>query len=297
MKIVYIHGRAQQGKAANLKSDWDTVLTLGFHAAGLSWPARVTSEAPFYGDILAKATDQADEGDVFGLVRLGPNPAQDRAKREFYRQFLLEIAAANGISEEQIAAEETEPVPLGFENWRLINGLLRKLNEIQAVADLSIERYTRDVFYYLEYQYIRQFVDKIIEDGIPAAEPCVVVSHSLGTIVAYNVLARRVSAQGGGLTNVRAWITLGSPLGVQAVYDRLPSGGGPRRAPFGIPEWYNARDPVDVVALHPIPDTLFAHPPAVENSSHVKNQTSNHHGIEGYLNDPKVARRIYLAVS
>jgi len=297
MKIIYIHGRAQQGKEASLKNEWDTALTQGFHAAGLSWPPGVTSEAPFYGDVLAKATDQADAGDVFGLVRLGPNPSEDRAKREFYRQFLLEIAAAKGISEEEIAAEATEPVPLGMENWRLINGLLRKLNEIRVVADFSIEQITRDVFYYLEYRYIRQFVDKIAEDGIPTSESCVVVSHSLGTMVAYNVLARRVAAKGGGLTNVSAWITLGSPLGIKAVYDRLPSDGGPRRAPFGIPEWYNARDPVDVVALHPIPESLFAHPPAVENSSHVKNQTSNHHGIEGYLNDPSVARRIYLAAS
>ena len=297
MKIVYVHGRAQEGKAANLKNDWDRILTQGFQAAGLAWPAGVTAEAPFYGDILAKRVEQVDQGDLFGLIRLGPTPTEDRAKREFYRKFLGEIAAAQGISEEQLAAEETEPVPLGLENWRPVNALLRKLNGIRAIADLSIEQFTRDVFYYLEYNYIRQLIDKVVEDGIPSGEPCVVVAHSLGTIVSYNVLARRASAQAGNLTNIRAWITLGCPLGIQAIYDRLPSDGGPRRAPFGMPLWYNARDPVDVVALSPIPEPLFAQPPVVENSSHVQNKTSNHHGIEGYLNDAQVAQRIYLAAS
>ena len=73
MKIIYVHGRAQEGKSAHLKSNWDQILIKGFEDAKLSWPAGATSEAPFYGDKLADATAQADKGDVFGLVRLGPH--------------------------------------------------------------------------------------------------------------------------------------------------------------------------------------------------------------------------------
>ena len=75
--------------------------------------------------------------------------------------------------------EDRRPVEKGIENWRPVNALLGKLNQIERVAKLSIEKFTRDVFYYLEYGYIRKFVDDIVDDGIPRDESCVLVSHSL----------------------------------------------------------------------------------------------------------------------
>jgi len=36
--------------------------------------------------------------------------------------------------------------------------------------------------------------------------------------------------------------------------------------------------------------------PAIENKNDVANDTSNHHGITGYLKDPVVAKRLYDAL-
>ena len=291
MKIVYVHGRAQQGKAATLKDEWDSILREGLRVAGLTWPKEVTSVAPFYGDELAKRTAQADQGDIFGLVRKGSTPELDAAKLAFYRDFLKEIAARRDIEEGGLLDEDGRPVQKGFLNWRPVNALLRELNKIRSVADLSMEDFTRDVFYYLQYASIRDFIDPIVDREIPTGERCIVVSHSLGTVVSYNVLIHREDVD-----NVQTWITLGSPLGIQAVFDRLPSGGGKRIAPWGIASWYNARDPQDVVALNPILAANFSGTPEVENASHVVNRTSNQHGISGYLGDLEVVRRIYAAV-
>jgi hypothetical protein len=37
--------------------------------------------------------------------------------------------------------------------------------------------------------------------------------------------------------------------------------------------------------------------PAIDNLMHVRNETSNHHGISGYLEDEIVAGRIYEALT
>jgi hypothetical protein len=52
-------------------------------------------------------------------------------------------------------------------------------------------------------------------------------------------------------------------------------------------------DPTDIVALYPLDGDLFDVTPPVDNKTDVDNPTPNHHGIEGYLGDPAVARRIH----
>ena len=58
-------------------------------------------------------------------------------------------------------------------------------------------------------------------------------------------------------------------------------------------------DKRDVVALYPLDKKSFPlnpETPAIENKIDVRNQTSNRHGIAGYLDDQEVAKRIYDAL-
>lgn len=82
-----------------------------------------------------------------------------------------------------------------------------------------------------------------ILDGLDPARPVVVVSHSLGTVVAYEALH---TYEG----EVPLWVTLGSPLALGAVVlDRLvPT---PARCPAGIASWLNFWDHDDLVAGRP----------------------------------------------
>lgn len=290
MKIIYVHGIAQERKDPTaLKAEWDQSFRQGLAAAGMAWPAGAATVLPYFGDTLSEKTAEIDRGEAVGLIRRGSTAAEEASKYEFYNEFLTQLADGKGVSTADLVGEDGQPVERGPQNWRWVLALTRRLNKIGPIADWSIDTFTRDVWVYLLHNQVRQPIHAIVDQAIPAAEPCVVVSHSLGTVVAYNVLTER-----GSRDNVRAWITLGSPLGIEAIYRRLPSSltPVPRRAPAGIASWYNARDPEDIVALHEIPVAKFGGAPAVENSSHVDNPTSNQHGIIGYLSDAAVAKRI-----
>lgn len=93
-------------------------------------------------------------------------------------------------------------------------------------------------------------------------------------------------------------MTVGSPLAVTAIRKTLRSF-ATLRCPECVSHWFNAMDERDVVALYPLDTTHFPLAPAepsIENKRDVSNQTTNRHGINGYLDDPVVAQRIYEAL-
>ncbi|MEU3290110.1 hypothetical protein [Streptomyces longwoodensis] len=80
-------------------------------------------------------------------------------------------------------------------------------------------------------------------DGLDHARPLVVVSHSLGTAVAYEALHEYEGT-------VSLWVTLGSPLALGAVVlDRLVP--RPAVCPENVAAWLNFWDRDDVVAGRP----------------------------------------------
>jgi hypothetical protein len=291
MKIVYVHGIAQeQRSAAELQVEWDAALKTSLAKASLAWPGAASSVVPFYGRILADRTAEVDKQAAHGLIPRGGSESEDQEMLAFYEAFLTEIATARNVDLTRLVGADGRPVARGVQNHPWVVALLRRLNKFGPVAGWSIDTFTRDAWAYLCYLTVREPIHVIVEAEIPRDEPCVVVAHSLGSVVAYNVLHQRAAG-----SNVRALVTLGSPLGLQSVYDRLPSAKGKRTVPRDIGEWYNARDPVDIVALHEVPADRFTGEPRVENASHVANGTGNHHGIRGYLSDAEIARRIHAA--
>jgi hypothetical protein len=116
-----------------------------------------------------------------------------------------------------------------------------------------------------------------------------VVSHSLGTLVAYNLLHRE------GVNrrwNIPLFVTLGSPLAVRRIKQSIGRIG---HHPC-VGKWFNAMDHRDVVSLFPLDKKHFDIDPAIENKTDVDNGTENRHGIAGYLNDKTVANRVYEAL-
>lgn len=295
MKVICIHGIAQEGKSSDLlKAEWDAALLEGLREADLAWPAQMETVYPFYGKVLADKTADVDRGEAVGLIRRGGPAADESRKYAFCDELLSEMATARAVQTDQLTGQDGQPVARGVLNWPWVQALARRLNEVSVIADLSIDTFTRDVWVYLNYKQVHLPVDRIVADMLPRNEPCVVVAHSLGTVVSYNVLTALARRE-----LVKAWITLGSPLGIEAIYRRLPNvvPKVARKAPWGVGSWYNARDPRDFVALHPIDKTVFGGAPEVEGSDHVANASSNRHGIAGYLSDPQVAQRIAQAAT
>lgn len=283
MKLVFIHGRDQQGKdLVALQKVWEEALYVGLERAGISKPTSMTVEFPFYGDELDRLVKEMDAPLVSDVTTKGVG-AQDDHEASFRGQLLTDIAKNAGVSDEEIAAAGNVAVQeKGPLNWKWVQGMLRVLDK-SPLGDPVLDRFTRDVYVYLTYGAVSKEVDKIVSDVLDG-QRCVVVAHSLGTIVAYRVLSAL-----GHKVDVQGFLTLGSPLGLKTIRNYLTA---PLEMPAGVKKWRNAYDPRDAVALQALDATTWNIRPPIENQADVNNFTDNRHGISGYLDDAKVARWI-----
>lgn len=282
MKLVMIHGRGQAGQnPEQLKQEWLTALRHGCARGQVQLPADTVVEFPYYGDVLAGLVAQVGAPLGQGFLAKGPISAPNEALQG---EILLEIAARAGLSESDIRLETgNQPIQKGPANWEWVQAIIRALDHIPGLNSRLIEAFTRDVYVYLTYASVRAQIDKVIVDAL-GDEPCVVVAHSLGSVVAYNVLRTRAA-----MPQYPQLITLGSPLGIRAIKQQLAT---PLVSPPCIGQWFNAYDDRDVVALVPLNAQTFNVTPPIANKGDVLNFTDNRHGIEGYLTDPVVAQQV-----
>ncbi len=289
-RLVLVHGRSQQGKIAKeLKAQWLESLHDGLRAAGIQGEVPDERVAfPFYGDTLDSLVNDPDRKAPDVIVAGDGDPGA--AEQEFIGKYVAAVVAKVGLSEGEIQAEsDTGVVEAGAQNWPWVLAALRALEKVPGVSANAIALATRDVWLYLTHPGIGRTIDNGVRSAMTTDET-VVVAHSLGTVVTYNLLTREAAERG---WQVPRLVTVGSPLGLAEIVRRI----SPLRYPIGDGSWFNARDPQDTVALHPLDSTFFAVRPDIENHSKVQNPTPNHHGISGYLSDPLVAQRIWEALT
>ena len=88
-----------------------------------------------------------------------------------------------------------------------------------------------------------------------------VLAHSLGTIVAYDVLAGLPTG------TVPVLITAGSPLGLQNVQRRIGDHTGPpAKFPASVGRWHNFADPFDPVAFEGTLADEFVPPGGIDDT-------------------------------
>ena len=286
-RLVFVHGRAQQGKSEDeLKEEWLAALrpALGTRQSILD---DVEIKAPFYGNRLAELVDSLGAAAPDDIIVRGDPASIADDYRAFMGEYLEAIRRGEGISDEQVNAEANIPVTeRGPQNWPWVLAIIRTLDRIPGLDGDMIERILRDVWIYLERRTVRDDINEIVSPAFDTKLPVVCVAHSLGTVVAFDILKARTD---GRVPNL---LTLGSPLGLNIVRKAL--------APIGHPKvvgnWFNARDKRDVVALYPLTPEHFDIDPTVNDYSAVRNRTANAHGISGYLSDPTTVDAIYNAL-
>lgn len=289
-RLVFIHGRAQHDKdSIALKAEWVQSFQDGLEAAGLTMPIAETDiKFPYYGDTLRDLITGSDE--VADVIVRGTGATQ--AEQEFIRGVLDEVLKKTDVSEAEldgiIGAEAIQRGPL---NWEWVQGILRAIDRhVPLGSGTSIAIATYDVYQYLCNAVIANQINDGVLKAMQPDVPTVVVSHSLGTVVAYNLLKNKGAARG---WEVPLFVTLGSPLAVTKIKQMITPIGHPACAK----KWFNAMDERDVVALYPLSKKYFPVSPQIENKTDVRNPTENRHGITGYLGDPEVARRIHAALA
>jgi hypothetical protein len=286
-RIVFVHGIAQQNlDPVTLKNTWIEGLRRGATAAGLKLPDNLDIQLPYYGDVLYKFTSgvpttadvQArgdDNADLDFLAFEAAAAEQMRAKAGISDQAVDDLYSSN---------QGADPQQRGPQNWRWVQAIVRSIDKFGfGVSGSTIEAFLRDVYLYTNRAGVRDQIDAIVKAAL-TEEPTVVVAHSLGSVVAYNVLRTDTRK-----LRVPLLVTVGCPLAIRAIRDQLVPIGFPKPA---VATWSNAFDPRDIVALNPLDAANFPVAPAVTNFNQVKNHTDNRHGIDGYLDDATVARWI-----
>ena len=294
-ELVFIHGRAQQHKdSVALKAEWIEAFRKGLAKSGLDLPIpEISIRFPYYGDTLHELSSRRPPDQAAEVVVRGAAGAKDE-QPDFILSVLNEMLAAAGIEDSAIAAEMDPNNPVvqrGVLNWGWVQAALRVIDRrVPFGSGSSIALFTNDVYQYISSPGIRDQVDGGVRKAFTSGVSTVVVSHSLGTVVAYSLLGREGQAAG---WQVPCFVTLGSPLAITAIKRAFR----PNKHPACVAHWFNAMDRHDVVALYPLDGTHFPITPAVENKTDVMNHTDNRHGIAGYLDDAAVAKRIYDAVT
>jgi len=283
MRLVLVHGMRQEGHpATDLLNAWRNSLYTTWDRIGLKRPD-IEAEMPYYGDALDQLTREIHAGgDTVG--RGAPDPTLSPTEEEMLREF----ADAYEVEDADVRRElGSEVIARGPANWEWVQGIGRVLEQrIPLFRKIGVSLVVQ-VDAYLNRPHIRQTVDEIVEPFFNRG-PVVVVSHSLGTIVSYRLLRQSNSA------DVPLFVTLGSPLGINAVKDRIRP---PKLAlPAQVGHWMNGADPRDFVALY---ETLDANTfcAGVENVTDIHNSEDDAHSIFEYLADTRIAHAIHGALT
>ncbi|MES3000731.1 MAG: S8 family serine peptidase, partial [Pseudomonadota bacterium] len=287
--VIYVHGVAQTDLPGVLKLHWDLALfgrDMGDASRMAYWADVVRPEvldpkvatAVAVKRVLARSDDSVDVDSLLEEAGVAKSKREDA--NALAEALLLQIGVA---ADPEIGSRgiRTKFLPLP--------AFLRK-----PISRAFIEALIGDTSAYFFTAGVRKKIGDRLRAEIKAAgkRPVTIVSHSQGTIVAYEVL----SAMKEGDIELDALVTLGSPLGVQEIQDWLDPN-DPLKIPPCVKRWYNFADPLDPVALDKGLTGDFEPAGTIEDQVLVNTNTRiawnfNPHSAVGYLAHPKVRNAV-----
>jgi hypothetical protein len=222
VQLVITHGRSHEFNIPSLtQRPLEEAIRWGLERVGSPAFAVIPISLAFYGDYW-----RPDAGTRSLDVEAGSS-----APTELQRQVAGDILLASG------SVAEAEPIPRVF-GWDTLNGLATVLDQHLHSGDLMVRLFLDDVESYFGNDRLRSLALDRVEEAIQATgDDVILLGHSLGSVVVYDLLRERA-----GLP-VRALITLGSPLGLPTVRRRLTL----CRFPNAVERWVNVFDPRDFV--------------------------------------------------
>ena len=283
-RIVVVHGIGQQTEGAlTLHDRFFSALKEGVVRAGGSVQP---DDAVFasYGDFFRPPAEV-----------LSPVPNFDgRDVEEGYESQLLLALWQRAASVDPQVVPPDEEVLARTPVWasRALAALSRS-RFLAGVSDRLLIGNLKQVHRYFTDRKLRSAIQDAVAASV-ANDTSVVVAHSLGSVVAYEVLCAAPEPA------VRSFVTLGSPLGLpNLVFDRLqpeprPCGDGFRgRWPGSVRTWTNIADAGDLVAAVEDLRPLFGdaiRQIRVHNSSHA-------HDMRPYLTEKMTGAAIVAGLN
>jgi len=253
-----------------------------------------------------------------GLTRNGHSAALDRLADSafmlaYWRQVMYDQPIPSSEDPEPYRPADGEgPLPSGGGHRdeleaKVHEGLGKIVEETAArlakdAIDEAIRKKAVDVERYRSDPAKCRAVQDCLKAKLEAAHrnghEIMLIAHSMGSFVAYDVLANRDDLPPD--LKIAQFVTLGSPLGLEEVKSIVRSSLDDLRVPKRVEHWTNFADPKDPVALDwrlesdykrneggvEVVDDL------VTNAYRTSGGKTNHHKIYGYLRTPEMSQAI-----
>lgn len=245
-EIVLVHGvGAASLTPAELTDRWLDGLRTGLTAAGhadlanqLGTANGPSVEMAYYADLyapyesldpVALATDPQHGPAITGLALTLLQTAADRSTDEHDREVALDTLAL---------VDEDESL---WDVLRVVTDALNRLHffnpDVVGAASWVVPVLREATLYAGDATLRGEIQDRVLTHL--SADTRIVVSHSLGTVVAYETLHRR--------EDPTVLLTAGSPLGMSPIFlENLQT--QPPRTPASVTNWPNVVDPDDLIA-------------------------------------------------
>lgn len=251
--IIFVHGIGNKPLPSVLKCQWDHALfsfDLGERSRLAYWVSRAhypdpSKETCESGDLTRMEEEPTGRGlSLMEHIERAPLEAEVRAvtDKKSQQDVLLRIARqisdhTPGPQSRTVAVQGVEasvlPLPRFVREW-----ITRKLTRafLRDVNDYFFDAQRREV--------MRESVLSRLRVG---GGPFVVVAHSQGSMIAYDVLSQLDPTR----FDIPLFVTIGSPLGMQEVQDQVKRLTKQKRLaiPACVRNWINVADPLDPVAL------------------------------------------------
>ncbi len=282
--VVYIHGINNHPDEPDLKRIWDNTLfghPMGERTRMAWWVDRTRYPTPpddeedaeqLQRQSLASGVRSLGAGaqDPFRATSSEPliqSLTDDAGEQAWLRSLDQGMAATTRSKSPGIAMA---PSAKGIDDvaWRSGSWLVTRL-------------FLADVYDFFFDEARRQRMRQIFRNRLTFAGPVVVVAHSQGTMIAYDVLRELKAAD----CDVRLFVTCGSPLGLPPVRERFEKWTGKKKLPWPecVQRWVNVARPGDVVCSDLTLADEVAAPKGKRVEDHQVEKRRNPHSIRGYL--------------
>lgn len=274
--VVCIHGRSNKPEEATLLEWWRSSIDEGLQTNCGTGLGDIEVEMAYYADIHYDS-HVPDADNEYSYM-----PAQPGALVEYENSTIdwLRGFAGNWLD---------APLDWLDEHGGILSRFARK------ILDRTLEDLAK---YYKEIETRQKIQDRLLTIlNRHQDKEIILVSHSMGTIVAYDVLRNIEQNPEYNGMDMKHFITMGSPLGLTVVKGQIsPEGIGKVTTPNVVTKgWHNFSDPGDFVAIDShLRDDYKA------NTSNVRvkdilvanDYPNNAHKSYGYLRTPEFSRLI-----
>jgi subtilisin family serine protease len=238
--VIYIHGIGNKPEAAILKCQWDRALfgaEMGDRTRLAYWVDRERYPSPEDATCADGERLQSLEPEWTDIGGASIKSVSEEAPLRPADQRRLDAIAA------KMLAANARP-KAGDKRAKVL-----PFRPVRAIVTRLITRlFLHDVRDFLFDSDRRARMADTLRRRIAAGGgPFIVIAHSQGSMIAYDVLRALKREE----ADVRLFVTIGSPLGMAEVQDVLKDIGGPLRVPDCVARWVNVAERLDPVALDP----------------------------------------------